>query len=94
MGAVCLMLQFATMDREKYDEVMKALDWRKAGSPKGLISHMAGPMAQGWGVVDVWETRADFDQFLQTSLRDAFTRVDARMPQMQLTSFEVHNQYP
>ena len=41
MGAVYLMLQFATMDREKYDEVMKALDWRKAGSPKGLISHMA-----------------------------------------------------
>ncbi len=94
MGAVCLMLQFATMDREKYDEVMKALDWHGAGSPKGLISHMAGPMAQGWGVVDVWESRADFDRFLQTSLRQAFERVGARMPQMQLTSFEVHYRYP
>jgi hypothetical protein len=31
MGAVCLMLQFATMDREKYDEVMKALDWHGPG---------------------------------------------------------------
>jgi hypothetical protein len=55
---------------------------------------MAGPMAQGWGVVDVWESRADFDRFLQTSLRQAFDRVGARMPQMQLTSFEVHNRYP
>jgi hypothetical protein len=30
----------------------------------------------------------------QTSLRQAFDRVGARMPQMQLTSFEVHNRYP
>jgi hypothetical protein len=89
------MLQFATMDREKYDDVMTALDWHKAGAPKGLISHIAGPMAQGWGVVDVWESRADFDRFLQTTLKQAFARIGvARMPEMQLTSFEVHNSYP
>ena len=47
MAAVCLMMQFATMDRAKYDDVMKALDWQNTGSLKGLISHMAGPMQCG-----------------------------------------------
>jgi hypothetical protein len=94
MAAVCLMMQFATMDRAKYDDVMKALDWRNAGSPKGLISHMAGPTKQGWGVVDVWESQADFDRFLETDLRQAFGRARARMPEMQVTVFEVHNRYP
>ena len=54
MAAVCLMMHFATMDRAKYDDVMKVLDWKNAGAPKGLISHMAGPTREGWGVVDVW----------------------------------------
>jgi quinol monooxygenase YgiN len=94
MAAVCLMMQFATMDRAKYDDVMKALDWQNTGSPKGLISHMAGPTPQGWGVVDVWESQADFDRFLETHLRQAFEQARARMPEMQLTVFEVHNRYP
>ena len=94
MAAVCLMMQFATMDRGKYDEVMKALDWQNTGSPNGLISHMAGPMRVGWGVVDVWETRSDFDRFLRTRLREAFEQVGARVPEVQMTEFEVHNRYP
>ena len=94
MAAVCIMMQFATMDRGKYDEVMGSLDWHNTGSPKGLISHMAGPMRVGWGVVDVWETRADFEQFLQTHLKAAFEQAGARMPEVQMTEFEVHNRYP
>ena len=87
MAAVCLMMQFATMDRAKYDDVMKVLDWKNAGSPKGLISHMAGPTRESWGVVDVWESQADFDRFFETGLEHAFERVGARMPEMQMTSY-------
>lgn len=92
--AVCLMMQFATMDRAKYDEVMKTLDWHHSGPPQGLISHMAGPMKQGWGVVDVWESQADFDRFLHGNLTQAFERVGARMPALQVTPFELHNRFP
>lgn len=94
MAAVCLMLQFATMDRIKYDEVMKALDWRNSGAPKGLVSHVAGPMKVGWAVVDVWDSQADFDNFLRTDLRKAFDQAGARMPEMQVIAFNVHNQFP
>lgn len=92
--AVGMMMQFATTDRAKYDEVMKALDWLKIGAPKGLISHMAGPMKQGWAVVDVWKSQADFDRFLEADLTHAFDRVGARMPTLQITAFEVHNRFP
>ncbi len=92
--AVCLMIQFATMDRTKYDEVMKALDWGNSGPPQGLISHMAGPMKQGWGVVDVWESQADFDRFLQAGLKQAFEQIGARIPALQITAFELHNKFP
>jgi hypothetical protein len=94
MAAVCVMLQFATMDRAKYDDVMKALDWKNSGAPKGLISHIAGPMNVGWGVVDVWESQEDFDNFLKTDLTKAFTGAGARMPEMQVMAFDVHNQFP
>lgn len=94
MAAVCLMLQFATMDRTKYDDVMKALDWRNSGAPKGLVSHVAGPMKVGWAVVDVWDSQADFDNFLRTDLRKAFDRAGARMPEMQVIAFDVHNRFP
>ena len=54
MAAVCLMMHFATMDRAKYDDVMKVLDSKNAGAPKGLISHMAGPTpGEGWGVSEM-----------------------------------------
>ena len=73
---------------------MKALDWRNSGPPQGLISHMAGPMKQGWGVVDVWQSQADFDRFLQGGLKQAFERAGVRIPPLQVTAFELHNQFP
>jgi hypothetical protein len=30
---------------------------------KGLLAHIAGPMPGGWRVIDVWESRAAFNQF-------------------------------
>lgn len=31
--------------------------------PKGLIFHASGPIDGGWGVIDFWETREDFEAF-------------------------------
>jgi hypothetical protein len=29
--------------------------------PKGLIFHSSGPIDGGWGVIDFWESRQDYD---------------------------------
>jgi hypothetical protein len=31
--------------------------------PKGLLFHASGPVEGGWGIMDFWESRADFDAF-------------------------------
>ena len=31
--------------------------------PKGLLFHASGPIEEGWGVIDFWETREDFEAF-------------------------------
>jgi hypothetical protein len=31
--------------------------------PKGLLFHASGPIDGGWGIIDFWESRADFDAF-------------------------------
>ena len=32
--------------------------------PEGLIFHAAGPIEDGWGIIDFWESREQFDAFL------------------------------
>ena len=31
--------------------------------PPGLLFHASGPIEGGWGIIDFWESRADFDAF-------------------------------
>jgi len=32
-------------------------------APRGLLFHASGPIDGGWGAIDFWESRADFDAF-------------------------------
>jgi hypothetical protein len=33
--------------------------------PPGMLFHASGPIEDGWGIIDFWESRADFDAFQQ-----------------------------
>jgi hypothetical protein len=39
--------------------------------PAGLIFHSAGPIDGGWGIIDFWESREDFDRFQESRLGPA-----------------------
>ena len=54
--------------RAKYEKsvklILKGRRKRLADWPvKGLLAHIAGPMPGGWRVIDVWQSRAAFNQF-------------------------------
>lgn len=55
--------------QEQYDKVASRLtDGRGLGSLEnwpvdGILSHAAGPTADGWQVVDVWESEEAFGRF-------------------------------
>ncbi len=55
-----LIIQFSGVDAAKYDAIVKeaGLKGKKAVWPAGIISHAAGPTADGWCVVDVWSSQA------------------------------------
>ena len=67
--AIGVLFEFLGVTQAQYDESAKRLtkggtlrslsDW----PAKGLLSHVAGPTPNGWRVMDVWESEADFRKF-------------------------------
>ncbi|MGA2284848.1 MAG: hypothetical protein ABSG55_01085 [Dehalococcoidia bacterium] len=82
--AIALVIEFPGVRREQYDNVMKELRLDEGGTerPTGMILHLAGPYESGWQVVDVWETRADFDRFLDRDLGRALKNASIGTPRV------------
>src|SRR5215207_5625597 len=72
--AICMIVQFAGMKADKYEAVNHELDFWKNGPPEGNLSHTAGGNAEGWYVVDVWESQDHWDRFLTTGSNPRSTR--------------------
>jgi hypothetical protein len=60
--AVGIRIKFAGMTEGDYDRVNEKI--LAAGTPSGLIFHSSGPIDGGWGVLDFWKSRAEFDALL------------------------------
>ncbi len=72
--AVCLVMNFAGIDAKKYDALLELM--RKSGSgpddAPGFISHVVGFMGDNCHVVDLWESQADFEQFVEEEAAAGF----------------------
>jgi len=76
------------ISEQKYDEIIQRLNAAGAGSPKGRIFHVAFGPKDALRVSDIWESRADFENFgatLMPILQDL--GVDPGAPDW----IEVHN---
>lgn len=62
--AVTYIFEVPGAGQEQYDAVMARL----GASPAGRIYHVAGPIEDGWMVVDVWESTEAFEKFLAEDL--------------------------
>jgi len=90
--AVGLRLRFEGGTQEQYDAVHGHID-ADANPPQGLIFHMAGPTEEGWGIIDVWESRDSFDRFLADRLGPALQELGDRAPQgpPDIKEFPIHH---
>ena len=84
--AVGLIFDVPGARQEQYDAVMEGLGEPRLG--EGQIFHVAGPIDGGWCVVDVWESRAHFDRFLQDRLGEQLQSAGLAMPEIR--EFPVH----
>jgi hypothetical protein len=90
--AVGIRLKFAGGTQEQYDTVHSQMNI-DADPPSGLIFHSAGPIDEGWGIIDFWESREAFDQFTSERLGPMMQELgDRGMPgPPDVREFPVHN---
>jgi quinol monooxygenase YgiN len=75
--AIAVLIDFPGGSQEEYDAVARELGpvgESVAGVP-GLLFHAAGPTADGWRVIDCWESQEALDRFRQEQLMPAMQRV-------------------
>jgi len=60
--AVGIRIKLAGVTKEQFDAVHDQIN-RERTPPKGLLFHASGPIDGGWGIIDFWESREDFDTF-------------------------------
>jgi hypothetical protein len=60
--AVGIRIKLPGVTREEFDAAHDHINPDRS-PPKGLLFHASGPIEDGWGIIDFWESRADFDAF-------------------------------
>jgi hypothetical protein len=83
--AIGLRLKFPGGSQEQYIAVDDHLDVENR-PPQGPIFDASGPNDGGWGVLDFWHTRNDFDQFAENRLMPAVAELGDRRSTRRPTS--------
>jgi hypothetical protein len=90
--AIGLRLKFPGGSQEQYDAVHSHMGVDD-NPPDGLIFHSAGPIENGWGVIDFWESREHFDRFSEQRLQPGLQELGDRAFQgpPDIKEFPVHH---
>jgi hypothetical protein len=89
--AVGIELQFRGATLAQYDQVIQRMGFKPGGpGARGSLFHCAAKTEDGFRVIDVWESREQFERFSRDKI--APYTADAGMPEPpQITFFDVHN---
>jgi hypothetical protein len=87
--AIGIRIKLAGVTQEQFDAAHAHINPDRS-NPQGMLFHASGPIEDGWGVIDFWESRADFDAF-QTRIQEgiAASGVEMQGPP-DIKEFEVH----
>ena len=86
--AVGIQITLPGVGVEEFDRVEAAIDVR-GNHPDGLIFSASGPVDGGWRVIDVWESRAQFDAFGAERIGPAVAATGVSV-QPDIAEFPVH----
>lgn len=89
--AVGVILDFPGGTLEQYDQVIDKMGFTKGGpGPPGALFHWVTKTDDGIRVVDVWESREQFERFAQEKIGPLTQEVGVPGPPT-TSFFEVHN---
>ena len=60
--AIGIRVKLSGITQEQFDQGHDQINPDRT-PPQGLLFHASGPIDGGWGIIDFWESRADFDAF-------------------------------
>lgn len=65
--ATIMMMHWPEVTKEQYEKVREIVNW-EGDIPAGAKFHVAWMGSDGFHVLDLWESRADFESFAQNRL--------------------------
>ena len=88
--AVAVILEFDDATLDQYDQVVEKMGFEPGGSgPPGGMFHWVTKTDNGFRVIDVWESREQFEQFSEEKIGPYSQEVGLGEPQAHF--HEVHN---
>jgi hypothetical protein len=76
--AVGIRIKLVGVNQDQFEDVHRRVD-PASNPPKGLLFHSSGPINDGWGVIDFWESREDFDAFFGSRVQEAVAAAGVEM---------------
>ena len=77
--AIGVLMTMPGVKQEQYEQVNQKMFGHSpmdpSEAPDGLVLHSAGPIPDGWYVYDVWESKEQFDRFVQDQVGPAVQEV-------------------
>ncbi len=86
---IVLFMTWEGTSLQKYDEVRKLVDWDNK-IPKGAVLHIASSDSKGLRIVDVWESEADLNNFVENRLMPKVKEAGIETPP-KVEIYPVHN---
>ena len=92
--AVCIIMEFAGMNAERSEALMNQLRLRGVNPafPNGVVSNVVGFTGDSAFVVNVWDSKQLFEDFLANRLTLALEAVGG-LPRPRVTTFDVYKSY-
>lgn len=85
--AVLVVTEVPGVTAEQDTAMMTALDV-ESSPPAGGWLRMAGPMADGWRIVSLWDSEADFERFRDERLVPAVQHAGRAVPKVEIWPVE------
>lgn len=71
--AIVMQMYWPEVSKEQYEIVRKDVAW-ETNVPRGAKYHVAWFGTDGFHVIDVWDSQADFEHFMQARLAPSVER--------------------
>jgi hypothetical protein len=76
--AVGIRIKLPGVTQEEFDAAHDHINPDRSPWP-GLLFHSSGPIDGGWGVIDFWESSADFDAHLEANIQPGIAASGVQM---------------